>query len=268
MKFSIFVLHACLLCIPFLPVSIVNAGSETPEPLLEAGFDQAIGAQLPLDISLTDENGRRVQVGEYFNDRPVVLVFAYYNCPMLCSLVLADLTRSLTSIEFIPGDEFEVITVSIDPSDTFELASVKKAALLSEYGRPGAEKGWHFLTGEQGSIDALTAAAGFRYFYDETQGEYAHPAGVVILTPAGKISRYFFGLNYSPKDIRLGLVEASANRIGSWIDQAYLLCYEYDPSTGTYGLLISRLLRLAGLATVAGLGGLVGILVLKERSHG
>lgn len=268
MKFSLWVLRVSFISYLIIPLTIVNAGSEAPDPLVSAGFDQALGAQLPLEVSLRDEAGRLVELGEYFNDRPIVLVFAYYNCPMLCSLVLADLTRSLAALEFTAGNEFDVITLSIDPTDTPELASIKKAALLSEYGRPGAENGWHFLTGEQSAIDALAGAAGFRYTYDETQGEYAHPAGLVVLTPAGQISRYFFGLNYSATDLRLGLVEASASRIGNWIDQAYLLCYEYDPSTGTYGLIITRILRLAGLATVIGLGGLLGILVYKERSHG
>jgi protein SCO1 len=268
MKFSLSILRAILLVAWIFPNLTVKAGSESPDPLLEAGFDQALGAQLPLDIPLRDENGRPVTIGSYFSNRPVVLVFAYYNCPMLCSLVLSDLIRSLSALEFIPGEEFQVVTISIDPTDTPQLAAVKKAALLSEYTRPEAEQGWHFLTGEKSAIDALTAAAGFRYYYDEAQGEYAHPAGLVVLTPSGQISRYFFGLNYSPTDLRLGLVEASANRIGNWIDQAYLLCYEYDPSTGTYGLLISNLLRLSGAATVILLGGLVGILILKERLSG
>jgi protein SCO1 len=268
MRFTLLVFHVCIISILFIPKTTVIAGAVTPDPLVEAGFDQELGSYLPLDVTLIDESGRRVEIGDYFKDRPVVLVFAYYNCPMLCSLVLADLTRSLSALEFNPGEEFEVITLSIDPADTYELAAVKKSALLSEYGRPSAESGWHFLTGEKDAIDALTSAAGFRYYYDEAQGEYAHPAGLVVLTPAGQISRYFFGLNYSPADLRLGLVEAAVSRIGSWVDQVYLLCYEYDPSTGTYGLVISRLLRLAGLATVLGLSGLVGILVLKERFHG
>jgi protein SCO1 len=268
MKFSLLVWRASLLVLLVLLVPVGNARSEAPDPLVEAGFDQLLGAHLPMDIALKDENGNRVTIGDYFNERPVVLVFAYYNCPMLCNLVLSDLTRSMAILEFNAGNEFEVVTVSIDPDDTPEVASIKKAALLSEYGRVGAENGWHFLTGEKREIDALAQSAGFRYAYDEAKGEYAHPAGLVLLTPAGQISRYFFGLNYSPTDLRLGIVEASVSRIGNWIDQAYLLCYEYDPATGTYGLVISRLLRLTAIVTVAGLSGLVGILYLKERSHG
>lgn len=268
MKFSFLVLNLIITSAFILPLFTVYAGTGTPDPWVEAGFDQSLGSYLPLDISFQDEQGKRVVMGDYFNTRPVVLVFAYYDCPMLCSLVLADLTRSLAALEFNPGNEFEVLTVSIDPGDTPELAAVKKAALLSEFGRPDAENGWHFLTGEKESIDALAGAVGFRYFYDDVQDEYAHPAGLVLLTPAGQISRYYFGLNYSPNDLRLGLVEASLSRIGNWIDQAYLLCYEYNPETGTYGLVLSRVLRLAGMATVVGLGGLVGILVLKERTHG
>jgi protein SCO1 len=251
----------------WMPLSSVQASPPTPDPLLEAGYDQALGVQLPLDIELRDETGSLVEVGDYFGARPVVLVFAYYNCPMLCNLVLADLTRSLAALEFNAGDEFEVITMSINPHDQPEIAAIKKAALLSEYERPGAESGWHFLTGDQKAIDALTRTSGFRYFYDESKDEYAHPAGLVVLTPEGRISRYFLGLNYSPTDLRLALVEASASRIGSWVDQVYLLCYEYDPTTGTYGLLLSNVLRLAGLATVAGLGGLIGILLVRERSR-
>jgi protein SCO1 len=250
-----------------VPLSSVQAASPTPDPLLEAGFDQALGVQLPLEIGLRDETGSPVAIGEYFGARPVVLVFAYYNCPMLCNLVLADLTRSLAALDFNAGDEFEVVTVSIDPHDQPELAAIKKAALLSEYERPGAELGWHFLTGDEKAIDALTGTAGFRYFYDLSKNEYAHPAGVVVLTPEGRISRYFLGLNYSPTDLRLALVEASVSRIGSWVDQVYLLCYEYDPTTGTYGLILSNVLRLAGLATVAGLGGVIGILLVRERTR-
>jgi protein SCO1 len=268
MKFIVVMSWLSLIgALAWVPLSSVQAASPTPDPLLEAGFDQALGVQLPLEIALRDETGSPVAIGDYFSARPVVLVFAYYNCPMLCNLVLADLTRSLAALEFNAGDEFEVITVSIDPQDQPELAAIKKAALLSEYERPGAERGWHFLTGDQKAIDALTRTAGFRYFYDESKNEYAHPAGLVVLTPEGRISRYFLGLSYSPTDLRLAIVEASVSRIGSWVDQVYLLCYEYDPTTGTYGLILSNVLRLAGLATVAGLGGLIGILLVRERSR-
>lgn len=230
-----------------------------------AAFDQKINALAPLDLSFLDESGRRVALERYFVGKPVILVFAYYECPMLCTLVLNDLTRSLKEINFSAGDEFEVVVVSIDHLETPEMAAAKKAAYLAEYGRQEAENGWHFLTGEQESIQNLAQAVGFRYSYDEHLDQYAHPAGITVLTPEGRVSRYFFGIRFSSMDLRLGLIEAAQRKIGTVVDQVYLLCYDYDPVTGRYSLLVTGVLRLAGLATVVIMGGTIGGWLWRER---
>lgn len=239
--------------------------SPPTDPIIEVAFEQNINAQAPLDLIFVDETGRTVVLGDYFHNRPVILVFAYYECPMLCTLVLNDLTRALRELEFTPGSHFEVLTISIDPGETPDLAAQKKAAYLAEYNRAGAESGWHFLTGTQEAIGRLADVVGFRYYYDEDIDQYAHPAGITVLTPEGRISRYYFGISYSSSDLRLGLVEASQEKIGSVIDQIYLLCYEYNPETGSYGLVIQNVLRLAGLATVAVVGGVVTVWHVRER---
>jgi protein SCO1/2 len=235
------------------------------EPIQEVDFEQKLNQQLPLQLAFKDEQGENIRLTRYFHDKPVVLMFAYYECPMLCTLALNDLTQVLKQLKFDVGDQFEVLTVSIDSGETPQLAAEKKAAYLQEYGRPGAEDGWHFLTGSENSIQQLTQAAGFRFQYDAELDQYAHPTGIILLTPEGKISRYLLGIDYSENDLRLGLVDASARKIGTPVDQFFLLCYHYDPVTGKYSLVINNVLRLAALATTLLLGGL--LLFLHKSSH-
>jgi protein SCO1/2 len=185
---------------------------------------------------------------------------------MLCTLVLNNLTESLKKLAFTPGDQFEILTVSMDPGETPELAAAKKAAYMQEYDRPGAERGWHFLTGTHADIDRLANTVGFRYGFDSQIGQYAHPTGVILLTPGGRVSRYILGIDYPPKDLRLGLVEAAGEKIGAPVDQFFLLCYRYDPQKGGYTLVIENVIRLAGSATVVALGGVIFWLVRRERA--
>lgn len=237
----------------------------TPSPADEVSFDQKLNQQLPLDVILRDETGETVRMGDYFGQKPVILIFAYYNCTMLCTQALTDLAKNMKAMSFDAGKQFEVVTVSFDPKDTPQLAASKKATYLKLYGRAGAGKGWHFLTAKQPAIDSLTEAAGFHYAYDAAIGEYAHPTGVILLTPKGKISSYIFGIDYSAKDLRLGLVQASSEKIATPVDQFFLLCYHYNPVSGKYSLVINNVIRIAALITVLGLGSLLLGLFLFER---
>jgi protein SCO1 len=261
-------LLACLiLSLAVTPILAVQAQHGIEDPLEGIDFEQKLDAQVPLQLTFFDETGQSVQLGEYFSARPVILLFAYYECPMLCTLVLNGLLDSLGEVAFDAGDQFQVVTVSIDPGETPELAAAKKDVYLEFYGRPGAEKGWHFLTGEEAAIEELTQAAGFYYQYDPEQDEYAHPAGIMIVTPEGKIARYLYGIKYPARDVRLGLVEAADNKIGSPVDQLLLTCYHYDPVVGKYNLAIMNIIRIAGLTTVAVLGGAVLVMLRRERRH-
>jgi protein SCO1 len=242
-----------------------HAQNTLPGPLRDVGFDQRLDVQVPLDLAFRDETGQFVQLADYFDEKPVILSLVYYECPMLCPLVLNGLLRSLRTLSFNIGEEFTVITLSFNPRETPALAAAKKETYLQGYARPRAETGWHFLTGEESAIQRLTQAVGFRYGYDATADQYAHASGIVVLTPRGKIARYFYGVEYAPRDLRLGLVEASANQIGSPIDQVLLFCYHYDPVTGKYGVLIMNVLRLAGLATVLSLGTFMIVMLRRER---
>ena len=247
-------------------VSPTHAQDPAHEPLSEVAFEQKLNEQVPLDLMFQDETGKSAQLGDYFGQKPVILTLNYYNCPMLCPLVLEELASSLAEIPFTMGDQFNVVTVSIDPRETPKVAAATKEKYTRRYGRPGAEAGWHFLTGEEAAIQRLAQAVGFRYAYDAESDQYAHPAGVMILTPQGKISRYFYGIEYAPIDLRLGLVEASANKIGSFVDQVLLRCYHYDPITGKYTLIAMNVLRLAGLATVLlTLGTFVFVMFRRDR---
>lgn len=236
-----------------------------PEPLKAVGYDQNLGKPLPLHLAFRDETGRPVKLGEYFGRRPVVLVFAYYRCPMLCDMVLQAVTGSLKSLSFDAGEQYDVVVVSIDPKETTKLAAETKAENLSRYGRAGTEGGWHFLTGEQDSILDLTQAAGFRYSYDKERDQYAHAAGMMILTPGGKIARYLFGIDFAPRDVRLALIESAEGRIGNLADQILLYCFHYDPVYGKYSAMTMNILRLAAAATVLGLGLLIVLLKRRER---
>jgi protein SCO1/2 len=250
---------------PSEPSSAIVPSNELPEPLKTVGYDQNLGGQLPLRLSFRDEAGRPVKLGDYFGKRPVVMVFAYYECPMLCDLVLQGVTGSLKALSFDAGKQFDVVVVSIDPRETSKLAAETKAGTLSRYGRSGTEGGWHFLTGGQDAILELTQAAGFRYYYDKTRDEYAHAAGMMVLTPGGKISRYLFGLDYAPRDVRLALIESAEGKIGNLADQFLLYCFHYDPVYGRYSAMTMNILRLAAAATVLGLGLLIVLLKRRER---
>jgi len=239
--------------------------SAMPPVLREIGFDQNIDHQLPLDLPFADEEGRTVPLGRYFGARPVVLSFVYYECPMLCTTVLNALASSLDTMSLQPGQDFEVVTISFDPRETPALAAAKKAAYLQRYKRPGAAAGWHFLTGSQSSIDAATKAAGFRFVWDEGLKQFAHPTGILVVTPEGRIARYLFGIDYGPRDLRMALVDASAGKVGTAADSFLLYCYHYDPMTGRYGLAIMRAMRIAGAATVASLGLFIVVMVRRER---
>jgi protein SCO1/2 len=234
----------------------------------DVGFDQRLNESVPLDLVFRDETGREVRLGEYFGEKPVILSLAYFKCPMLCTLVLNGLVRSLRATSCDAGREFEVITVSFDPKETTETAATMKRVYLDEYRRPGAEKGWHFLTGDDEAIKRLTEAVGFRYRYDAETGQFAHASGIVVLTPKGRVAQYFYGLEYSARDLRLSLVESAENRIGSPVDQVLLYCFRYDPAKGKYGLVIMRTLRVAGVGTVLGLGVLIVGLVYRQRRRG
>jgi protein SCO1/2 len=242
------------------------AASAVPAPLREIGFDQNLDQRVPLDTMFSDEAGRTVRLGEYFGTRAVVMVFAYYECPMLCTQVLNGLTSALSVLSLEPGRDFEVVTVSFNPRDTPATASAKKAGYIDRYRRRGAAEAWHFLTGEQASIDRLTKGAGFRYVWDRETKQFAHPTGVIVLTPDGRLARYLFGIEYGPRDLRYALVEASNGTVGSAIDSLILYCYHYDPMTGRYGLVVMRAIRLAGLATVVALGTFVLVMLRRERS--
>jgi protein SCO1/2 len=237
----------------------------TPGVLQEIGFDQRLGEQVPLDLAFTDEGGRTLRLSDYFGRKPVVLSLVYYECPMLCTISLNGLAAALEVLSFVPGQEFEVVTVSFDPTEPPVLAAAKKKAYLARYKRPGAHAGWHFLTGPQESVDALTRAVGFRYVWDEATKQFAHPAGLVVLTPEGRISHYLFGVEYSPKDLRLALVDAAGGRIGSPVDQLLLYCYQYDPQTGRYSAAILNLVRVAGALTILALGGFILTAGRKRR---
>lgn len=248
-----------------LDVSSPLAQNIKPPLLQNVGIDQRLNEQVPLDTPFRDESGRTVLLKEFFHDKPVILSLVYYQCPMLCNQLLNGLNGSLKALAFTVGKEFDVVTVSFNPQEGPSLASAKKDNYVADYRRPEAASGWHFLTGEPRSIAALTRATGFRYAWDSSTGQYAHAAAIILLTPQGHISRYFYGIDFSPKDLRLGLIEASQNKIGTLADQVLLYCYHYDPASGKYGVAVMNLVRTAGIITVLGILGLI-FLVLR-RSH-
>lgn len=234
-----------------------TASNGLPDALQKIGIEQKLGDQLPLDTELKDENGKAVKLGDFFTgSKPVIVAFVYYECPMLCNEVLNGLTGSLKGLSFEAGKEFDVVAVSFDARENEkpDLAKNKKAAYMERYGRPGTEKGWHFLTGSQESIDKLTKAAGFSYEWDEKSNQFAHAGGIMIATPEGKLARYFYGIDYAPKDLKFSLMESADNKVGSVAEKLFLYCYHYDPSTGKYGLAILRVMRLGGIATLLILG--------------
>ncbi|HEY3965295.1 MAG TPA: SCO family protein [Planctomycetaceae bacterium] len=241
--------------------------SPTAELLRDVGIEQHLDARLPLDAVFRDEAGREVRLGDYFSKKPVVLALVYYRCPMLCTQVLNGFLKSSQAVPLEIGRDYEVVTVSFDPRETAQLAAEKKKHYARAYRRDGAAQGWHFLTGDQEAIDRLAETIGFRYHYDPPSDQFAHASGIVIATPDGRLARYLYGIDYSPHDLRLGLVESSAGRIGSPVDQVLLLCYHYDPLTGQYGLAIAGVLRAAGGLTVLVLGGFLIAMYRRERQR-
>jgi protein SCO1/2 len=233
------------------------------------GIDQNLNAQIPLELTFKDDSGQVVRLGQYFREKPVVLALVYYECPGLCDLILNGLTHAMEQISLNVGSDYEVVTVSFNPRETWQLANAKKSNYIEKYKRPAAlantKAGWHFLVGDQASIKSLADTVGFHYNYDPISKQFAHASGIFLLTPEGKIARYFYGIDYKPRDFRLGLVEASANKIGSTADQVLLFCYHYDPMTGKYGMTIKRVTQVLGTATALGLFGFVFIMLRRER---
>jgi protein SCO1/2 len=235
-----------------------------PAALEGIGIDQRLGEPLPLDVPLRDENGRAVTLGDYFGKKPVVLVMTYFECPMLCTLVLNGLTKALKTMAFEPGKEFDVVAVSFDPRDTPETAAKKKATYVAEYGRAATAGGWHFLTGDEAAVARVAAATGFRYRWVPEEKQFAHAAAIMVATPDGRLARYFYGIDYAPRDLRLGLVEAADHQIGSAVDALLLFCYRYDPATGKYGAIALDMIRLGGVATVLALGIFMTLMFRRE----
>jgi len=225
-----------------------------PPGLKHVGIEQRLNDQIPPDLVFRDETGKQVRLADYFGKKPLVLNLVYFQCPMLCPEVLNGLESALRVLKFDVGKEFDVLTISFDPKETPEMAVEKKAEILKRYNRAGAADGWHFLTGPQASVDALTKAAGFDYEYDPKTGQFAHATAIMLLTPQGKIAQYYYGVEFAPKDLRLGLIQASQGKIGNVIDEVLLYCYHYNPDTGKYGAIISRILKIAGGATIFVLG--------------
>jgi protein SCO1/2 len=237
-----------------------------PPYLQNVGIEQHLDAQVPADLAFTDDTGRIVKLGDYFGKKPLILNLVYYNCTMLCGEALTGLTGAMKMVKFNVGDEFDVITVSFNPQETPEIGAAKKQDYLKRYGRPGAASGWHFLTGPAESINALTKAVGFQYQYDPKSNQYAHATAIMVLTPQGRISRYFYGVDYPPKDLRMGLVEASQGKIGNAVDQVLLYCYHYNPETGKYGAIVSNILKLGAGLTILILGGMLFILIRLDKA--
>jgi protein SCO1 len=246
---------------------IMSQPANTRPPRLEnVGIEQHLDAQVPPDLTFIDDTGKTVKLGDYFGRKPLILNLVYFNCTMLCGEELAGLASAMRLIKFDVGNEFDVITVSFDPRETPAMAAEKKKDYVGRYGRANATTGWHFLTGQAESINALTKAVGFQYQYDPRSNQFAHATAIMVLTPQGHISRYFYGVDFPPKDLRMGLVEASQNKIGNAVDAVLLYCYHYDPETGKYGAVIGNILRLGAGVTILLIGGLILTLWRLDRS--
>lgn len=266
MRHALVILGCFLATLP--DVCAQTGASVTPPELAGVGIDQRLNEPVPLGLVFRDEQGRTVQLNSYFTSRPVIVTLVYYQCPMLCTMVLNGLVRSLRGVNLHPGRDFEIVTVSFDPKETPVLAAQKKSAYLKRYGSPDAERAWHFLTGDEQAISQLTKAMGFRYRYDPVAAQFAHPSAIMALTPDGRISRYFYGVEYPARDLRLGLVEASEGKIGTPVDQALLFCYHYNPSTGKYGVAIWRVIRVLSILLLAVLTTLLVVLFRRDRRDG
>jgi protein SCO1/2 len=247
------------------------SSNDVPVALKDIGIEQRLNEQVPLDLNFRDEAGRTVRLGDYFGKRPVVISLVYYNCPKLCNLVLNGLVGGLKTLPFTVGKEFDVVTVSFDPRESAADATAKKQLVQHDYGRAADAAsfvaGWHFLTGDKAAIDALANAVGFKYAFDTATNQYAHASGVMVATPEGKLSHYFYGIEYAPRDLKLGLVEASEGKIGSAVDKLTLYCFHYDPTTGKYGPAIMNIMRLTGVITVVGLVALIMVLHRRRRHN-
>lgn len=261
--------HAAIfLALAGIAASSVNAQqATTPAILSKVGITQNLNMQIPPDLAFRDETGKSVRIGDYFGKKPIVLSLVYFDCPALCTEVLNGELRTMKAISLDLGKDFEAVTVSFEPKDTPVLAKAKRDVYAGQYGRPDAAEHWHFLTGEQPSIDALTNAVGFHYAYDASIRQYAHAAAILVLTPEGRIDRYFYGVQFPARDVRLGLVEASQGKIGTLTDHAMLYCYQYDPMTGKYGVIVINVLRAAGGLTVLVLGIFMILMFLRERKR-
>jgi protein SCO1/2 len=240
------------------------ASTVTPAQLKDVTFEQRLNTTLPLDARFRDESGRDVRLGDYFGTRPVVLAFVYYSCPMLCTQVLNGVSSAAKALPFAAGRDFDVVYVSFDPRDTPQAAAAKKRAQLDDYHQTSDAAGWHYLTGNEASIRRVTDAAGFSYRWDEATGQYAHVSGVLVATPDGRLSRYFYGVEYSPKELRMAIVESSAGKVGSAVDRLLLYCYHYDPASGRYGAIAMNVVRLGGVVTLALLGGFIWLMRRRE----
>lgn len=249
------------------------AWSSTPAPTQDeiraaARIEQKLGEQLPLDLKLRDQSGEYVRLGDYFGDKPVIITPVFFSCPMLCNISIDQLINRMSGLKLDAGQDFTIITYSFDHRDTVADAADKRDLYLRRYGRPGAGEGWHFLTGDENTVKQLSDALGFHYAWDPKKEEFAHPAATIVVTPEGKIGYYFFGFDYTSRDLKYGLIEASGNKIGSLTDKFVMLCYDYDPATGKYSARAMNVIRVGGAATVALLGGFIVVMLRRERSAG
>ena len=270
--FALFLCCLLVTCYLPLPTALAQGGfykglpkqqhqdNALPEAVRNVGLDQRLNEQVPLDLQFRDETGRVVQLREYFGEKPAVLALVYYDCPMLCNQVLNGLVGSLKGMSLNVGKEFQVITVSFDPRETPQLAASKKESYIKRYGRAGAADGWHFLTGDEDSIKRLTEAVGFRYAWDTRTNQFAHASGIMVVTPEGRLAKYFYGIEYAPRDVRLGLVEASQNKIGTVADRILMFCYHYDPATGKYGAVVMNFLKLFSVIFLIALAALYWVM--------
>ncbi|MFL6528524.1 MAG: SCO family protein [Chthoniobacterales bacterium] len=248
-------------------VCLTSAFAVTPQEQIaaHAGLEQKLNAQVPLQVRFRDEHGRSVELGNYFGGKPVILALAYYECPNLCTLVLNGILQTAHELKFDAGKDYQIVVVSFDPREQAALAAAKKQIYIERYGRAGAADGWHFLVGDKDSIAQLANAVGYHFAYDDATRQFAHPSTIMVLTPQGKAARYFPGIEYPPREVRLALIEASREQIGSLADRVFLLCFHYNPQTGRYGLLITRVMQFAGIGTVLAIVAYIVVNVLRER---
>jgi protein SCO1 len=249
-----------------IPDNVGRSSTRLPPALQNVGFEPPLNGQLPLDMDFRDESANAVRLRSYFNGKPVLLAFVYYTCPMLCDQVQMGVVGALKMVSFTPGRDYEIVFVSFDPNDTPQSAASKKNSALSHFGRRETAAGWHFLTGSQDSIEALTKAANFRYSFDQQTNIFAHASGIMLVTPEGRISRYFYGVEYPSRDVRLGIVDASAGKIGTPIDHLLLFCFQYNPATARYSATVLKIVRLGGIVTIFAI--VAGIVIFRRRDAG